>query len=64
MRIAAGNGSAYELYLSRTIKNAQILRAPTGNEAIAMFDRDKLEVVGGREVAACALWRSRGRTCG
>ena len=47
VRIAVGNGSAYELYLSRTIKHAQIVRAPTGNEAIAMFERDKLEAVAG-----------------
>jgi polar amino acid transport system substrate-binding protein len=47
VRIAVGNGSAYELYLSRTIKHAQIVRAPTGNEAIATFERDKLEAVAG-----------------
>lgn len=47
VRIAVGNGSAYELYLSRTIEHALIVRAPTGNEAIAMFERDKLEAVAG-----------------
>ena len=47
VRIAVGNGSAYELYLSRTIKHAQIVRAPTGAEATAMFLRDKLEVLAG-----------------
>ena len=47
VRIAVGNGSAYELYLSRTIKHAQIVRAPTGNEAIALFLRDNLEVLAG-----------------
>jgi len=47
VRIAVGNGSAYELYLTRTIKHAQIVRAPTGNEAIAMFERDKLEAAAG-----------------
>jgi polar amino acid transport system substrate-binding protein len=47
VRIAVGNGSAYELYLSRTIKHAQIVRAPTGAESIAMFDRDRLDVVAG-----------------
>jgi polar amino acid transport system substrate-binding protein len=47
VRIAVGNGSAYELYLSRTIKHAQIVRAPTGSEATAMFLRDKLEVLAG-----------------
>ena len=47
VRIAVANGSAYELYLSRTIKHAQIVRAPSGNEAIAMFLRDKLEALAG-----------------
>ena len=47
VRIAVGQGSAYELYLSRTIQHAQIVKAPTGNEAIAMFERDKLEAVAG-----------------
>lgn len=47
VRIAVGNGSAYELYLSRTIKHAEIVRAPTGGEAIALFLRDKLEVLAG-----------------
>ena len=47
VRIAVGNGSAYDLYLTRTIKHAEIVRAPTGNEAIAMFERDKLEVAAG-----------------
>ncbi len=47
VRIAVGNGSAYDLYLSRTIRNAQLVRAPTGNEAIAMFLRDNLEVAAG-----------------
>ncbi len=47
VRIAVGQGSAYELYLSRTIRNAQIVKAATGNEAIAMFERDKLEACAG-----------------
>ena len=47
VRIAVGQGSAYELYLSRTIRHAQIVRLPTGNEAIAAFERDKLEAVAG-----------------
>jgi polar amino acid transport system substrate-binding protein len=47
VRIAVANGSAYELYLSRTIKHAEIVRAATGNEAIAIFLRDKLEALAG-----------------
>jgi len=47
VRIAVGQGSAYELYLSRTIRHAQVVKAPTGNEAIAMFEREGLEVCAG-----------------
>ena len=59
VRIAVGNGSAYELYLTRTIKHAQIVRAPTGDEAIAMFERDKLEVVAGVRSPLLRFVRSR-----
>ena len=47
VRIAVGAGSAYDLFLTRSIKNAQLVRASTGNEAIEMFLRDKLEVAAG-----------------
>ncbi len=43
LRIAVGRGSAYHLYLERTIKNATLVPAPTGGEAIAMFVADKLD---------------------
>jgi len=47
VRIAVGNGSAYELYLSRTIRHAQLVRAPTGAESIEQFFREGLEVAAG-----------------
>jgi len=47
IRIAVGQGSAYDLYLTRTIKHARLVRAPTGNEAMALFVRDQLEAVAG-----------------
>jgi polar amino acid transport system substrate-binding protein len=59
VRIAVGNGSAYDLYLTRTIKHAQMLRAPTGNEAIAMFERDNLEAVAGVKSPLQRLAQSR-----
>jgi polar amino acid transport system substrate-binding protein len=46
-RIAVGAGSAYELFLTRNVRHAEIVRAPTGNEAIEMFLRDGLEAVAG-----------------
>ena len=47
IRIAVATGSAYDLYLTRTIKNATLVRAPTGPLAMEMFMRDVLEVAGG-----------------
>ncbi len=49
IRIAVGVGSAYDLYLTRTIKNATVMRASMGGgrAMIDMFVKDKLEVAAG-----------------
>jgi polar amino acid transport system substrate-binding protein len=49
VRIAVGRGSAYDLYLTRTLKHATLVRAETGGgtAAIEVFLRDKLEVAAG-----------------
>jgi polar amino acid transport system substrate-binding protein len=49
VRIAVGPKSAYDLYLTRTIKNATIVRASAGGgrAMIDMFVNDKLEVAAG-----------------
>jgi polar amino acid transport system substrate-binding protein len=49
VRIAVGRGSAYDLYLTRTIKNATLVRAATGGGSamIDLFRNDKLEVAAG-----------------
>ncbi|MET0868279.1 MAG: transporter substrate-binding domain-containing protein [Pseudorhodoplanes sp.] len=49
IRIAVGPKSAYDLYLSRTLKHAQLVRAELGGgEAmILLFLRDNLDVVAG-----------------
>ena len=44
-RIAVGNGSAYHLYLQRTIKNATLVPALTGAAAFEMFQADRLEAL-------------------
>ncbi len=46
IRIAVGKGSAYDLYLTRTIKHAEIVRASTGGgrASIDLFLDQKLEV--------------------
>jgi polar amino acid transport system substrate-binding protein len=45
VRVAVGRGSAYDLWLTRNLKQATIIRAPTSPAAIEMFKKDKLEVV-------------------
>ena len=47
VRVAVGRGSAYDLYLTRTLRQAQLLRAPSSPEAIEQFRRDGLEAVAG-----------------
>jgi len=49
IKIAVGLNSAYDLFLTRTIKNAQVVRAHIGGgEAmIELFLKDKLDVVAG-----------------
>jgi len=49
VRIAVGLGSAYDLYLTRTIKSAELLRARTGGGSamIEMFVADRLDVAAG-----------------
>ena len=47
VRIAVGNKSAYDLYLTRTLKRAQLVRAPTSPAALELFVKDKLEAAAG-----------------
>ncbi|NDJ29396.1 transporter substrate-binding domain-containing protein, partial [Serratia marcescens] len=47
VRIAVGQGAAYDLFLSRTLQQAQLVRAATSAEAIALFFDRGLEA-GGR----------------
>ncbi len=49
VRIAVGVNSAYDLFLTRTIKNAEIVRATTGGgrASIDLFFNDRLEVAAG-----------------
>lgn len=46
-RIAVGHGSAYDLYLSREIKVASLLRAPTSPAVVDYFLAQGLEVAAG-----------------
>ncbi|MGQ6302030.1 transporter substrate-binding domain-containing protein [Serratia sp. IR-2025] len=46
VRIAVGQGAAYDLFLSRTLQQAQLVRAATSAEAIALFFERGLEAGG------------------
>ena len=46
-RVVVGQGSAYDLYLTRELKNAAIVRAPTSQDVAAAFLRDGAEVMAG-----------------
>jgi len=47
VRVAVGNKSAYDLYLTRTLKRARLVRVPTSPAAIEIFLKEKLEAVAG-----------------
>jgi len=47
VRIAVDRGAAYDLYLSRELKHAQIERAATSAAAIALFEQQGLDAAAG-----------------
>jgi polar amino acid transport system substrate-binding protein len=47
VRVAAASGSAYDLYLSRELKQAKIVRAPTSQAVTDMFVAQRLDVAAG-----------------
>jgi polar amino acid transport system substrate-binding protein len=47
IRVAVGSGSAYDLYLTREIKQAKLVRAPTSPAVVDTFLAQKLEVAAG-----------------
>ncbi|MGX7001093.1 ABC transporter substrate-binding protein [Caballeronia sp. KNU42] len=47
MRVAVGKGSAYDLFLSRELKHAQIVRAPSSPAVVQTFLEQGLEVAAG-----------------
>lgn len=46
-RVAVGKGSAYDLYLTRELKQAEIVRAPTSPTVVDVFVAQMLEVAAG-----------------
>ena len=47
VRIAVGRGSAYDLFLTRALKHASLIRAETSDAAIRMFLDEKLDAAAG-----------------
>jgi polar amino acid transport system substrate-binding protein len=47
VRIAVGQGAAYDLYLSRTQQHASLVRAPTSAAAVELFLDQNLEAAAG-----------------
>jgi polar amino acid transport system substrate-binding protein len=47
VRISVSRGSAYDLYLSRVLKRAQLVRAPSPAASVDLFVNDRLDVLAG-----------------
>ena len=47
IRVTVGKGSAYDLFLTRELKHAEIVRAPTSPAVVEAFIEQKLEVAAG-----------------
>ncbi|RAI39878.1 ABC transporter substrate-binding protein [Rhodoplanes roseus] len=59
VRVAVARGSAYDLHLTRALKQATLVREPSGPEAMEMFARDKLEAAAGVKQAIDAFAAER-----
>ena len=46
-RVVVGKGSAYDLYLTRTLRHARVLRAPTSPTVVDTFLREGADVAAG-----------------
>jgi polar amino acid transport system substrate-binding protein len=47
VRVTVGKGSAYDLFLTRELQHAEIVRAPTSPTVVDVFVEQKLEVAAG-----------------
>ena len=55
VRVAASQGSAYELYLRRTLRQAQLVSLPTTEESFAAFRDQALDALAGVRPALARL---------
>ncbi len=60
VRIAVATGAAYDLYLTRTLRHAALVRAHTSEGAFAMFERGEADAVAGVRQALQASVGERG----
>ena len=60
LRIAVGSGAAYELYLTRTLQHAQLIRKPTAAEAFQSFLDEDMDAVGGVRQVVTTFARRQG----
>jgi len=51
VRIAVSNRSAYDLYLSRNLKQAELVRAPSPQASFEMFAKERMPVLAGVKAA-------------
>lgn len=58
-RIAVAKGAAYDLYLSRTLKHADLQRADTSRDGIELFKARKLEAAAGLRQALIEAAKGR-----
>src|SRR5882672_3892055 len=55
VRIAVGRGAAYDLYLTRALKNAELVRFDTSQDAIDAFVAQRLDAAAGVKNALAAF---------
>ena len=60
-RVVVGKGSAYDLFLTRELKHAQIVRTPTSAGVVAEFLASGAEVAAGVKQQLEAGWRQSRR---
>jgi polar amino acid transport system substrate-binding protein len=59
IRVAVAQGSAYDLFLTRALTKATLVRKPSGPESLDMFVDDKLEAAAGVRQPLAAFVASR-----
>src|SRR5258708_3848191 len=47
VRVAVARASAYDLYLTRALKHAKLVREANGPDALALFRKERLEAAAG-----------------